>query len=166
MTITPITDGESGVSVRTSLNEAIAVINGDAAASNVVGVPLTTGITGTLLPAHGGTGTVTNTAHGVLMGAGISAVAASAAGTAGQVFQSGGASADGAYAALNLATAASLTGVLPLARLLTTRPHEPRGTLSMALATWPVGGEVVQLGVGQRGELVVGTILGRLLGAD
>ncbi len=39
----------------------------------------------------------TYTAHGVLMGEGTSSIHASAAGTAGQVFTSGGASADGAY---------------------------------------------------------------------
>jgi hypothetical protein len=44
--------------------------------------------------AHGGTGDVTLTAHGVLIGEGTSAVAATSAGTSGQVLTSNGASAD------------------------------------------------------------------------
>ncbi len=47
--------------------------------------------------ANGGTGVGTLGAHGVLMGEGTSNVAASGAGTAGQVFTSAGASADGSY---------------------------------------------------------------------
>ncbi len=47
---------------------------------------------------QGGTGKATLTAHGVLLGNGTGVIAASAAGTAGQPFISGGASADGAYA--------------------------------------------------------------------
>jgi hypothetical protein len=46
----------------------------------------------------GGTGVKTLTAHGVVLGEGTSALAATAAGTAGQVLKSGGSSADGAYA--------------------------------------------------------------------
>lgn len=57
-------------------------------------VNLTNGVTGTLPVGSGGTGDTTLTAHGVLVGAGTSAVAATAAGTATQVLQSGGASAD------------------------------------------------------------------------
>ena len=67
-------------------------------------------------PAIGGTapaaGTFTTlggtfTAHGVLLGEGTGAnIAATAAGTAGQPFLSGGASADGAYGALNVGTSA------------------------------------------------------------
>ncbi len=50
-----------------------------------------------LTVAQGGTGAATLTAHGPLLGEGTSSVAAASAGTAGQVFTSGGASADGAY---------------------------------------------------------------------
>lgn len=53
---------------------------------------------GLLIPvAKGGTGTSTNTNHGVMMGQATAAVATSAAGTSRQVFTSGGASADGSY---------------------------------------------------------------------
>src|SRR5579871_1181566 len=47
--------------------------------------------------ANGGTGVGTLTSHGVLLGQATSNVAASGAGSAGQVFTSGGASADGSY---------------------------------------------------------------------
>jgi len=56
-------------------------------------------LAGTLVVANGGTGATTLTAHGVVMGNGAGVVAVSAAGTAGQPFLSGGAGADGAYAA-------------------------------------------------------------------
>lgn len=52
----------------------------------------------------------TYTAHGVLMGEGTASIAASSAGTAGQVFTSGGASADGAYQGIGFAS--GLTGIV------------------------------------------------------
>lgn len=52
----------------------------------------------------------TYTAHGVLMGEGTSSIVASSAGTSGQVFTSGGASADGAYQ--NLGVNSGLTGIV------------------------------------------------------
>jgi len=58
MSIASITNGEAGVSVRASLNSVIDVINGDAPASDVVGVSLTAGVTGVLPLANGGTGAV------------------------------------------------------------------------------------------------------------
>lgn len=53
-----------------------------------------TGLTTALSVAQGGTGRATLTAHGVLLGEGASAINQTAAGTAGQVYTSGGASAD------------------------------------------------------------------------
>jgi hypothetical protein len=50
-----------------------------------------------LTVANGGTGAATLTSHGVLLGEGTSAISATAAGSSGQVLQSGGASADPAY---------------------------------------------------------------------
>lgn len=60
--------------------------------------------------ANGGTGAATLTVHGVLLGNTTSAVNVSSAGTAGQVFTSGGAGADGAYA--DTITATSSESVL------------------------------------------------------
>lgn len=81
----------------------------------VSGGPAADGAFGTVGVAGGGTGATTLTVHGVLLGEGASAIAATAAGTSGQAFTSGGAGADGAYAAMNLAGGASIfTGVLPV----------------------------------------------------
>ncbi len=54
----------------------------------------------------------TYTAHGVLMGEGTSSIAASSAGTSGQVFTSGGASADGAYQNIGVNSGLTAHGVL------------------------------------------------------
>lgn len=54
----------------------------------------------------------TYTTHGVLMGRGTSSIVASAAGTSGQVFTSGGAGADGAYQAIGVNSALTNHGVL------------------------------------------------------
>jgi hypothetical protein len=53
--------------------------------TSCTGLPLTTGVTGTLAVANGGTGATTFTANGVLYGNGTSAVGVTAAGTTGQV---------------------------------------------------------------------------------
>ncbi len=58
------------------------------------------GLTLPVSVANGGTGLGTLTAHGVLIGAGISNVAPTAAGTAAQILSSGGASADPTFANL------------------------------------------------------------------
>lgn len=60
-------------------------------------VDLTFQVLGTLAVANGGTGALTLTNHGVVIGQGTSPVHVSAAGSAGQIFASSGGSADGAY---------------------------------------------------------------------
>lgn len=64
----------------------------------------------TAVVAGGGTGQVTLTNHGVLIGQGTSAIAATAAGTAGQVLQSGGASADPVYSTATYPATATSSG--------------------------------------------------------
>lgn len=59
---------------------------------------------------YGGTGRATLTNHGVLVGAGTSAITQLAAGSAGQVLQSGGASADPAYSTATYPSVATGTG--------------------------------------------------------
>ena len=66
----------------------------------------------TIAVANGGTGATTLTNHGVLIGQGTSAVAATAAGSAGQVLQSGGAAADPAYSTATYPSTATGTGTI------------------------------------------------------
>jgi hypothetical protein len=58
--------------------------------TNATGLPLTTGVTGTLGVANGGTGATTLTANNVLLGNGTSAVQVVAPGTTGNVLTSNG----------------------------------------------------------------------------
>lgn len=65
---------------------------------------------GTAVVAGGGTGQVTLTNHGVLVGAGTAAVTQLATGTAGQVLQSGGAAADPLYSTATYPSTAGTSG--------------------------------------------------------
>jgi len=60
-------------------------------------ITLTTDLSGILPVPNGGTGVATLNNHGLVIGQGINPVAVTAAGTAGQVLQSGGSSADPLY---------------------------------------------------------------------
>ncbi len=65
---------------------------------------------GTAVVAGGGTGAVTLTNHGVLIGQATSAIVATSAGTAGQVLQSGGASADPSYSSATYPSTSGTSG--------------------------------------------------------
>lgn len=65
---------------------------------------------GTAVVAGGGTGRITLTNHGVLVGAGTTAITQLAAGSAGQVLQSGGASADPVYSTATYPSTAGTAG--------------------------------------------------------
>ncbi len=101
----------------------LALLAGNAQAGALGGtsrITLVNGQVDLVIPvivASGGTGATTLTAHGVLMGETTSPLAASAAGTSGNAFLSGGAGADGAYGALDLsATANTTAAALPISR--------------------------------------------------
>lgn len=67
---------------------------------------------GTVVVAGGGTGQTTLTNHGVLVGAATSAITQLAAGSSGQVLQSGGASADPAYSTATYPATTTVSQIL------------------------------------------------------
>jgi len=84
---------------------AAVTVNGKGlatAASNVAISITDANLSAAVTVPKGGTGQVTLTNHGVLLGQGTSAIAATSAGTAGQPLVSGGASADPAFAVLGV----------------------------------------------------------------
>lgn len=87
--------------VAPSATSGVPVVSQGAAADPVFG---------TAVVAGGGTGRVTLTNHGVLVGAGTTAITQLAAGSAGQVLQSGGASADPAYSTPTYPSASGSVG--------------------------------------------------------
>lgn len=89
--------------VAPSATSGVAVISQGAAADPTFG---------TVVVAGGGTGTTTLTNHGVLIGQATSAITATAAGSAGQVLQSGGAAADPTYSTATFPSTATGTGTI------------------------------------------------------
>jgi hypothetical protein len=97
---TGITSFGTGVATALGVNTGSAgafVVNGGALGTpssgtltSATGLPLTTGVTGTLPVANGGTGATTLTANNVLLGNGTSAVQVVAPGTTGNVLTSNG----------------------------------------------------------------------------
>jgi len=92
-------------------------------------------IFGTAVVAGGGTGQVTLTNHGILIGQATSAISATAAGSAGQVLQSGGASADPAYSTATYPATAGTTG-----SVLASNGTNFVGTLTPSVTSITVGG--------------------------
>lgn len=67
---------------------------------------------GTITVPYGGTGQITLTTHGVLLGEGAAAIGATAAGTSGQLLQSGGASADPGWTTATYPTTTTINQLL------------------------------------------------------
>lgn len=89
--------GGAGVApgVLASLGTTTTLLHGNASGAPTFGaVDLTADVSGTLPPGSGGTGGTSFTAHGVLIGAGSSALVVGTAGTSGQLWQSKGSSTD------------------------------------------------------------------------
>lgn len=114
----PTTINPSGDSI-TQYNVQIGAANNltaNVAPSATSGVPVisqgaaSNPVFGTCVVQGGGTGATTLTNHGVLIGQATSAVVATAAGSAGQILQSGGASADPTYSTATYPSTATGTG--------------------------------------------------------
>ena len=82
--------GSTVLSISPALTTPALGIPASGVMTNVTGLPLTTGVTGTLPVANGGTGAVTLTANNVLLGNGTSALQVVAPSTSGNVLTSNG----------------------------------------------------------------------------
>jgi hypothetical protein len=112
---------------------------------------------GTAVVAGGGTGAVTLTNHGVLIGQGTSAVVATTAGTAGQVLQSGGAAADPLFSTATYPATTTINQILysSAANTVTGLATANKGVLTTGATGIPV---ITALATD--GQLIIGSTAG------
>jgi hypothetical protein len=89
-------------------------------ATNLTGLPLTTGVTGTLAVANGGTGAATLATNNVLLGNGTSALQVVAPGTSGNVLTSNGSTWTSAASSTNWAAPGTIGSTTPNTAAFTT----------------------------------------------
>lgn len=133
--------GSQGMSALGSLGTTATVLHGNAGGAPAFGaVALASEVSGTLPVANGGTGNTTLTNHGVLIGAGTSAITQLAAAAAGTVLGGLGASSDPAFTATpTLGIAGSVKGTLAFAGntsgVVTLLPQAVAGTYNFNFPT-------------------------------
>lgn len=110
-----ITAGWTGTLAAARLNSNVvqAITNDTNVTGTIAAQTMTLGWTGQLSVARGGSGAGTLTNHGVLLGQGTSAIAATSAGSSGQILQSAGASADPAWSTATYPATAGSAGNVP-----------------------------------------------------